>query len=165
MIYGQISFLIFVGLFCIIVQSNSFLHSHILPIGFDLTIPLTLYVGLSQKPPQGALLAVWFGFLMDVFSGSIMGMYTFLRVSMFLLVQILKKGLFLENKVFFGLLVLALFFWEAFLVSLLFALTGVRLFLWENLFTLPFTHGLFTVFLWYLISPGFISLEGFFRKA
>jgi len=164
MIYGRFSFLIFFGLFCVVIQSNLFLHGYILPIGFDLTIPLTLYVGLSQKPTHGALLVVWFGFLIDVFSGSIMGTHTFLRAFMFLLIQVLKRGLFLENKVFFGLLVLALFFLEAALISSLSAFTGLDLFFWKKLLVCPVGQGIFTLLLWYVIYPYLIKLEGFFKK-
>lgn len=163
---GNFLFLICFGLFCIVIQSNLFLHNLISPLRLDLTIPLTLYVGLSQKPLQGGLLVFWFGFLLDVFSGSIMGMYAFLRVCMFLLIQILKKGLFLENKVFFGILVLGLFFLEALLISFLFKLTGVQFFSRENLFTFSLVHGLFTLLVWYVLPyPCFAKLEGFLKKA
>jgi rod shape-determining protein MreD len=158
-------FLMFFGLFCIVIQSNLFLHNSVLPFRLDLTIPLTLYVGLSQKPTQGCLLVFWFGFLLDVFSGSVMGMYTFLRVFMFLLIHILRKGLFLENRVLFGLLVLALFFLESFLVSLLFGFAGSQFFPWKKLLTFGLIHGLFVLVVWYITYPYFTRLEAFFRKS
>jgi len=122
-------------------------------------------VGLSQKPLQGGLLVFWCGFLLDVFSGSVMGMYAFLRVFMFFLIQILKKGLFLENRALFGLLVLGLFFFEAFLVSFLFKLTGVPFLYWEKFFAFCLAHGLFSLLVWYLGYPYFFRLEAYFRKA
>ena len=162
---GNFLFLICFGLFCMVVQSNLFLHNLISPFRLDLTIPLTLYVGLSQKPFQGGLLVFWFGFLLDVFSGSVMGMHAFLRVFMFLLIQVLKKGLVLENKVVFGVLVLGLFFLEDFLTSILCKLTGVRFSYGEKFFTLCLIHGLFALLVWYPAYPYFLKLEGLFKKA
>ena len=162
---GNFFFFLCFGLFCIFVQSNLFLHSFVLPFQFDLTVPLTLYIGLSQSPFRGGLLVFWVGLLLDVCSGGVLGMYTFSRESMFFLIQILKKGFFLEKKISFGALVLVLFFFEAFLVFLLLQLAGKHFVSLQILLRSCFVPGILSLLIWYALYPLVSKLEKISKKA
>ncbi|HPD20005.1 MAG TPA: rod shape-determining protein MreD, partial [Candidatus Pacearchaeota archaeon] len=117
-------FLAIFGLFCIVIQTNPIVNCYLFPIKPDLTIPLIFYICLFQKPVRGCFLVMWLGFLMDLFSGGVMGIFLFLRLILYCFIQALKKLFFLENKLLWVGVVLLLFLSDSFLIHLLFRLTG-----------------------------------------
>ena len=146
------------------MQSNLFLDGLIFLFKPDLTIPLTLYIGLSQNLVKGGLLVLWIGFLLDVFSGSVMGMYVLIRGFMFFLIQFIKKGFFLEKIFLFTALVVFLFFVEVFFVFLMLKLTGKIFFDLEKSFQFFFAPAFFTLLIWYLVYPVFSKLENIVKR-
>jgi len=157
-------FLAIFGLFCIVIQTNPIANCYLFPIKPDFTIPLTFYICLFQKPVQGCFLVMWLGFLMDLFSGGIMGIFLFLRLVLFCFVLIFKKLLFLENKLLWVGVVLFLFLLDSLLIHLLFGLMGKN---WEALAIILKTsvsQGSFTFLLSLLIFPLFNKFEKFIKE-
>ena len=152
-------FFAFFGLFFIVIQSNPVLNSYFFPVKPDLTIPLAVYISLSQRPVAGGFLVLWLGFLMDLFSGGIPGLFLFLRGVLFFLVRIFKKLFFLESKVFWFLLVVFFFFVDFFFVSLFLRVaekTGAAL--GAGLKT-TLAQASFTLILCFLVFPPFFKME------
>ena len=146
-------FLVIFGLFCIIFQTNPILNHFFFPIKPDLTIPLALYICLFQKPVQGCFLVLWMGFLMDLFSGGVMGIFLFLRMILFSFLQLLKKLFFLENRVFWFGLVLILFLFDSLLIYLLFEFMGKDFGSVEGFWGASVAQGFFSSFLFFLFFP------------
>ncbi|RLA93926.1 MAG: rod shape-determining protein MreD [Deltaproteobacteria bacterium] len=144
-------FFLFIGVVFVFFQSNLFLHKYIFPLKFDLTIPLIVYLSISQKPVSGGILSLWFGFLIDAFSGGVMGLYTFLREFMFFLAQILKKFFFLKNKLIFAFLVFLLFLMEAFILFFTFRVSAGKFMELKRLIPFCFTRAGFSLFVWIII--------------
>lgn len=67
----------------------------------SLSLPIVLYMGLhNYNASRGALLSLVIGYLMDVFAGSPMGLYTFAAVVIFLVSRVAALRLFLHGWVF-----------------------------------------------------------------
>jgi rod shape-determining protein MreD len=157
-------FLAIFGLFCVVIQTNPIANCYLFPIKPDFTIPLTLYICLIQKPVQGCFLAMWLGFLMDLFSGGVMGIFLFLRLVLFCFVQILKKLLFLENKVLWVGVVLLLFLLDSLLIHLLFGLMEKNWGTLEIILKTSMSQGFFTFLLSLLIFPLVNKIEKFIKE-
>ena len=102
---------------------------------------------------------MWIGFLLDIFSGGVVGIFMFIRVAMFLFVRIVIKKVFLENKIIFAAMVVVLFFFEAFLVFFIFKFMGNNFFGLKKLFQSSFLQAVFTFFVWCFAFPVFSKLE------
>lgn len=134
----------------------------IFPIGRirpDLVLVLTLFLGFSFPPLSGGILVFFFGYLMDLFSGNVFGLYALSRPLLFFGTQIFKDRIYLEG------------FLSRFLFVLLFALAeGLLLFVLlkafnpdplRNLYPIFFTRFLPHVLCTALLAPFLFSL---FRK-
>ena len=152
------------GFLCILIQSNLFLYHHVFPIKPDLTIPLTAYISLFLPPAQGVALIVLIGYLMDIASGGVLGLYIFLRTMIFLIVYFFKGQLAFENKFFFLCAVMIFFLFEAFLASLLFRFMGITLGTTQKVLTTALCQGGFTIIIWLIISPLLTKLERMAEK-
>lgn len=83
----------------------------------SLSLPVVMYMGLHDyNPGKGALLSFALGYLMDVFAGSPMGLYTFVAVAVFLISRVAALRLFLQGWVFEIILVFVLALVSAFLI-------------------------------------------------
>lgn len=109
----------FLGLICVVLQSNLFLAHYVFPVKPDLSIPFVVAATISRPPVQAFLLALWVGFLMDVFSGGFLGLFVLLRGVMFFLVFFLRKRFFMESPAYACFLVVGLFYFELLLLSAL----------------------------------------------
>jgi len=155
----RIILLICFGFLCILIQSNLFLYHAVFPIQPDLTLPLTIYIGLSLNPLQGAILVVAIAYLMDITSGGVLGLYIFLRTFLFLAVYVLKGHLAFENRFLFFFLILVFFLIEALMASVIFHLLGVHLGSTQKVLTTAFFQGIFTTILWIVLYPLLLKLE------
>lgn len=63
----------------------------------DMTLILTLFLGLSSPPLSGGVLAFFLGYLMDLFSGNGFGLYAVSRLLLFYGAQLFKDRLYLES--------------------------------------------------------------------
>jgi len=93
-----------------------------------------------------------------------MGIFLFLRLVLFCFVRILKKLLFLENKLLWVGVVLLLFLLDSLLVHLLFGLMEKN---WGTLATIlktSLSQGFFTFLLSFLIFPLVNKFEKFIEE-
>lgn len=58
---------------------------------------LTLYLSLSYPPIFGGILALFMGYLVDLFSGNSFGLYTFSRPLIFYAAKLFKDRFYLEG--------------------------------------------------------------------
>lgn len=63
----------------------------------DIVLILILVYALSFPPILGGILSLFLGYLMDLFSGNTLGLFTFSRPMVFYIAQIIKDRFFLEN--------------------------------------------------------------------
>ena len=144
------------GILFLTLQSTWLTFPLIHRIRPDLVLILTLYLGLSYPPISGGILALFLGYLTDLFSGNSLGLYTFSRPVLFYIAQLFKGRIYLENYASQSLLIFILTMVEGFLI-LIFVKALNPEFL-RNLIPLSITafllHSLFTA----LLSPFFFSL-------
>ena len=66
----------------------------------DLLLILVVYLGLSSSPLPGAALAFLSGYMMDIFSGSVFGVYTFSKTCIFFLTILIKDRFYIGSPLF-----------------------------------------------------------------
>jgi rod shape-determining protein MreD len=153
------------GLFCVLVQTNLSINHLFFPFKPDLTIPLTVYVALSQRPLQGSLYALWAGFLMDLTSGASVGLYVFTRQLVFFLAHLVKRGGLLDSVLLQGVLSVAFFFLDASVIYIIARVAGDAAVEGADFFQRSGRQAVFTLLLWYLLSPALKKLEALAAKA
>ena len=147
------------GFLCVLIQSNLFLQQYLFSIKPDLTIPLTVYIGLRQDPLWGGLLVVCIAYLMDVASGGVLGLYVFLRVTMLVVIHMLKNRFFFENRLFYCAVVMVLFLMESVFIYALFHFLGKNVGSLPHLLTTSLYQGALTLVLWILLLSIFLKLK------
>jgi rod shape-determining protein MreD len=149
----------FLGVLLLTLQTTllmSLVNQRIRP---DLVLILTLYLGLSYPPISGGILAFFLGYLMDLFSGNVLGLYTLSRPLIFYIAQIFKDRVYLEGFLSQFLFVFLSALVEGFLLLLL--LNGLNPNPLGNLYP-----SLLTVLLPQSLSTGLMTpvLFSLFRK-
>ena len=161
----RIVFPLLIGVIFLTLQTTLLTFLPIQRIRPDLVLILILYLGLSYPPISGGILALFMGFLMDLFSGNGFGLYTLSRPLIFYVAQLFRGRFYLES--FPSQFLFASIFC---LVEGLFVLILIRILnpgpighLYPLLFTflLPqsFFTGLTTPILFFLIPKGSYSLS------
>jgi rod shape-determining protein MreD len=93
--------IVLLGFFLLVAQST---FAQLVPFDFIvpyLVFPIVLYMGIHDyNASKGALLSFALGYLMDVFSGSPMGLYTFVTVALFLMSRMAALRLFMQGFIF-----------------------------------------------------------------
>jgi len=147
---------IFLGIFFITLQTTLFSAFSIQRIRPDIVLILILYLGFSYPMISGGILAFCLGYLMDLFSGNLFGLYTFSRVFIFCVVNFFKDRLYLEGFLSQFIFAFSLALIEGFLILILLnALSPNSLgHLFPLLFTTLFPQSFFTA----LITPTLFSL-------
>jgi rod shape-determining protein MreD len=87
----------FLGIIFLTLQTTFLTSLHIHRIRPDLVLILILCMGLFYPPISGGILALFMGFLMDLFSGNGFGLYTLSRPFVFYVAQFFKGRFFLES--------------------------------------------------------------------
>jgi len=159
-------FPLFLGVLLLTLQTTLLAFFPIQRIRPDLVFILILYLGLFYPPISGGILAVFLGFLMDLFSGNSFGLYTLSRPLIFYMAQLFKGRFYLESftSQFFFVFIFGLV--EGLFVLMLLKILnpGPMGHLYPLLFTflLPqsFFTGLITPILFFLIRKKFFSLSG-----
>jgi len=131
----------------------------------DLILILVLYLGLFYPPISGGLLALFMGFLMDLFSGNSFGLYALTSPFIFYGARFFKGRFYLESFTSQFLFVFAFGLVEGLLILIL--LSALNPGPIEKLYPLLFTFllpqslftGLITPILFFLIRKGFFSLS------
>ncbi len=83
------------GLAALFLQTTVLPHLSIRP---DLVLVLVVYLGISQSPFSGALLAFLLGCLMDVFAGSTLGFFALTKTLVFFCVYAMRGHLYFESS-------------------------------------------------------------------
>ena len=87
--------LLLVGILLLILQTTLLSLSPIERIRPDLLLIFTLYLAFLFPPILGGILAFFIGYLMDLFSGNTLGVYTFSRTLVFFGAQFFKERFYL----------------------------------------------------------------------
>jgi len=141
---------LFLGILFLTLQTTLLMSLPIHRIRPDIVLILTLYLGLSYPPISGGILAFFMGYLMDLFSGNVLGLYSLSRPLIFYIAQIFKDRFYLEGLLSQFLFVFLSAMAEGFLLLIL--LTGLNPSPLGNLYPL-----LFTVLLPQSLSTGLIT--------
>jgi rod shape-determining protein MreD len=131
-------FFMLTGLLFMSVQATLLGHPPIQRWRPDLMLILVLYLGFSLPLSSGGILAFIMGFLMDLFSGNALGLYTLTRPLAFLTAQLFRNRFYWQGISFqFLFVTLASLLEGLFILFLLTALTPSTL---KNLYPLVLTH-------------------------
>lgn len=122
----------------------------------DIVFILILYLSLFYPPISGGILALFMGFLMDLFSGNSFGLYTLSRPLIFYMAQFFKERFYLESFASQFLFVFIFDLVEGLLITLL--LRTLNPDFSGNLYLLLFIHLLPQSFFTGLLTPIFFSL-------
>lgn len=126
----------------------------------DVLLILTLYLAFLFPPILGGVLAFFLGYLMDLFSGNTLGLYTFSRPLVFFAAQLLREQFYLEGFGFQFLFTFLFSLSEGILISVLInALLSIPLgsfypSFFACLFSQAFFTGLVTPLLFFLFRKG-----------
>ena len=155
------------GIFLLVFQATFLSFLPIQRIRPDLLLIFTLYLAFLFPPISGGILAFFLGYLMDLFSGNALGLYTFSRPIVFFAAQLLRERFYLEGFAFQFLFVFLFSLSEGIFISVLInALQAIPLgSFYPSFFTClvpqAFFTGLVTPFLFFVFRKGsaFLSRE------
>jgi len=161
----RILFPLFLGILFLTLQTTLLKSLPVQSIRPDIVLILTLYLGLSYPLISGGILAFFMGYLMDLFSGNVLGLYTFSRPLIFYIAQLFKGRFYLE-----GILSQFLFVFLSALVEgllILVLLNGLNPNPLGNLYPMLFTvllpqsffTGLITPILFFLLNKDSLLLS------
>jgi len=85
------------GILFLVLQTTFLSSFPIQRIRPDILLIFTLYLAFLFPPIFGGILAFFMGYLMDLFSGNTLGLYTFSRPLVFLAAQFFKDRFYLEG--------------------------------------------------------------------
>ena len=91
---------------------------------FDPVLILTVYLGLFRPGITYAAVAVFFGYLLDIFSGSRFGFHVIIASSIYYATSILRGRFFLDSLFFQGVYLAAMVLFHSLLGSAVFSLMG-----------------------------------------
>jgi rod shape-determining protein MreD len=153
------------GILFLTLQTTLLSYLPIQRIRPDIVLVLILYWGLTFPPVSGGIHSLFLGYLMDLFSGNSLGLFTFTRPLLFYLAQLFKGRLYLESLPSQSLFVFVFALFEGLLIFILLsALNPAPL---GNLYPLFFTFflpqsfltGMITPFLFLLLQKIFLTLS------
>jgi rod shape-determining protein MreD len=143
--------LLLLGILFLTFQTTLLSYLPIQRIRPDIVLVLILYWGLTFPPVSGGIHSLFLGYLMDLFSGNSLGLFTFTRPLLFYLAQLFKGRLYLESLPSQSLFVFVFALFEGLLILILLsALNPAPL---GNLYPLFFTSFLPQSFLTGMITP------------
>lgn len=85
------------GVLAVVVQTTLVQRLGFLPAAPDLIVVLCVYLGLHYHSAGGAIGAFLLGYLLDTFSGAVPGLYCLTMTTVFGVVYLLSKRLWMEN--------------------------------------------------------------------
>ena len=148
------------GIFFLVFQTTFLSFLPIQWVRPDVLLIFTLYLAFLFPPILGGVLAFFLGYLMDLFSGNTLGLYTFSRPLVFFAAQLLRERFYLEGFGFQFLFAFLFSLSEGILISVLInALQPIPLgSLYPSfiacLFSQAFFTGLVTPLLFFLFRKG-----------
>jgi rod shape-determining protein MreD len=156
--------LLLLGILFLTFQTTLLSYLPIQRIRPDIVLVLILYWGLTFPPVSGGIHSLFLGYLMDLFSGNSLGLFTFTRPLLFYLAQLFKGRLYLESLPSQSLFVFVFALLEGLLILILLsALNPAPL---GNLYPLffafflpqSFLTGMITPVLFFLLQKIFLTL-------
>lgn len=117
----RIGLLLFFGILFLTLQSTLLRVLPIQRIRPDIVLVFTFYLGLACPPISGGILAFFLGYLMDLFSGNTLGLYTFSRPLIFYVAHFFRNRFYLEGFPFQFLFVFFFALLEGLLILVLLA--------------------------------------------
>jgi rod shape-determining protein MreD len=139
------------GILLLILQTTLLSSFPIQRIRPDLLLIFTLYLAFLFPPIFGGILAFFMGYLMDLFSGNTLGLYTFSRPLVFLAAQFFKERFYLEGFSFQFLFAFIFGMLEGILILML--MNGLQPIPVGNPYSLFFTFFLPQAFFTGLVTP------------
>jgi rod shape-determining protein MreD len=135
-----------VGILFLILQTTLLSSFPIQRIRPDILLIFTLYLAFSSSSIFGGMLAFFMGYLMDLFSGNVMGFYTFSRPLVFFAAQFFKERFYLEG------------FYSRFLFAFTYSmLEGFLIFILMNAFHSTPLRNLYPLLLTFLLPQSFFT--------
>ncbi|MFH1623739.1 MAG: rod shape-determining protein MreD [Pseudomonadota bacterium] len=114
------------GLLFLCIETTLFNYFSGVPVKPDLILVMVVYLGIFRGPIIGIVLAFTLGYLMDTLSGSIIGLYSFLRIITFLLTKLACVNFYLNSVFTQTILVLVLSIVDGiFLLSTLYLFSSI----------------------------------------
>jgi rod shape-determining protein MreD len=110
---------LFLGVFFLTLQTTLLAFFPFQRIRPDMVLILILYLSLSYPMVSGGILAFFLGYLMDLFSGNALGLFTFSRPFIFFVARLFKERFYLEGFLSQFLFALALALFEGVLILIL----------------------------------------------
>jgi rod shape-determining protein MreD len=156
--------LLLLGILFVTLQTTLLSYLPIRRIRPDIILVLILYWGFTLPTVSGGIHSLFLGYLMDLFSGNSLGLYTFTRPLLFYLAQLFRGRLYLESFASQSLFVFIFALLEGLLIlTLLAALNPAPL---GNLYPLFFTFflpqslftGMITPILFFLLQKFSLTL-------
>lgn len=86
-----------VAVFLLCLQTTILNHLPFLPVKPDLTIIMVAYVGIFHPDVRGLLLAFTLGYVLDVLSGNMTGLYSLLRIFTFVFIKLSGQRFYLKT--------------------------------------------------------------------
>jgi rod shape-determining protein MreD len=151
---------LFAGILFLILQTTLLSILPIQRIRPDILLIFTLYLTFLFPPILGGILAMFLGYLMDLFSGNALGFYTFSRPILFFAAYFFKERFYLEG--FSSQFLFAFVFGMLEGVLILILLNAVQPVSLGNLYPMLFTFLLPQSFFTGLVTPILFFL---FQKA
>jgi len=161
----RIIFPLFLGILFLTLQTTLLRSLPVQRMRPDIVLILTLYLGLSYPLIPGGILAFFMGYLMDLFSGNALGLYTFSRPLIFYMAQLFKGRFYLEGYLSQFLFVFLSALAEGLLILIL--LNGLNPNPLGNLYPMMFTvllpqsffTGFITPFVFFLLNQDWLLLS------
>jgi rod shape-determining protein MreD len=100
----RVIFLLLLGFFIIIFQTS--LLRYLGPFKPNLILILVIYVGIFYEYKRGAIISFILGYLVDIFSGNIAGLNTFINLTIFNLIVLMKEKIIFESSILEILLII-----------------------------------------------------------
>jgi rod shape-determining protein MreD len=111
--------LLLLGILFLTLQTTVLSYLPIRRIRPDIVLVLILYWGLTFPPVAGGLHTLFLGYLMDLFSGNSLGLFTFTRPLLFYLARLFKGRLYLEGLLSQSLFAFVFALFEGLLILIL----------------------------------------------
>jgi rod shape-determining protein MreD len=147
---------LFAGILFLILQTTLLSFLPIQRVRPDILLIFTLYLTFLLPPILGGILAMSLGYLMDLFSGSALGFYTFSRPLLFFAAYFFKERFYLEG--FSSQFLFAFVFGISEGVLILILLNALQPVSLGNLYPMLFTFLLPQSFFTGLVTPILFSL-------
>ncbi len=120
----------------------------------DLLLILIVYFGLYKNPFPGAILAFLSGYMMDIFSGSIFGVHTFSKTTIFFLTILIRDRFYVKSPLFQAGAIFSFSIIDGFIIISILGLVSPI----ENLLSPFFTFIIPQSLITGLVGPFFIAL-------